>query len=211
MPTRATPGSGPGPGHATPAESHASQASPASVISTQTRKRSQASVDSPERVNRRRTKKTTRACDFCKSKKLKCSGSLPCDGCSKRRLTCVYDSEYRRGRPPTPPPAEKATDSRYVISHRWHFHLIFSLLSMLVYLLASGSSSFLDYWFCISLSRWPHRLICRADLSFLASPLTREHTARKMTHITDLWPVITASVMKATTQLLGRRLSLRAR
>lgn len=97
-------------------QSSTSQTSPASVVSTrskQARKRSQASLASPvdvesttERVNRRRSKKTTRACDFCKSKKLKCSGSLPCDGCNKRRLTCVYASEYRRGRPPTPPLAE---------------------------------------------------------------------------------------------------------
>ncbi|KAK0384410.1 hypothetical protein NLU13_8497 [Sarocladium strictum] len=108
MPTRSTPG--PGPGQiTTPTES---QASPGSVVSTQTRKRSRASLDAPDRLNRRRSKKTTRACDFCKSKKLKCSGSLPCQGCSKRHLTCVYDSEYRRGRPPTPPPARTVTMNR---------------------------------------------------------------------------------------------------
>ncbi|KAH8174752.1 fungal specific transcription factor domain-containing protein [Sarocladium implicatum] len=100
----------------TPTESGVSPASVTSAASAsrQSRKRSQASLGSPgdlntdptERVNRRRSRKTTRACDHCKSKKLKCSGNLPCEGCSKRRLTCVYDSEYRRGRPPTPPPAE---------------------------------------------------------------------------------------------------------
>ncbi|RTE77789.1 hypothetical protein BHE90_007740 [Fusarium euwallaceae] len=53
--------------------------------------------------NRRKAPKTRRACDHCKIKKLKCTGTLPCDGCSKKNIDCHYDSQYRRGRPPTPP------------------------------------------------------------------------------------------------------------
>ncbi|KAJ4269862.1 hypothetical protein NW762_001531 [Fusarium torreyae] len=53
--------------------------------------------------NRRKASKVSRACDHCKLKKLKCSGTLPCDGCLKRHVDCQYDSQYRRGRPPTPP------------------------------------------------------------------------------------------------------------
>ncbi|SCO38825.1 related to C6 transcription factor [Fusarium fujikuroi] len=56
-----------------------------------------------ESENRRKASKVSRACDHCKLKKLKCSGTLPCEGCVKRRLDCQYDSLYRRGRPPTPP------------------------------------------------------------------------------------------------------------
>ncbi|KAF4337442.1 C6 transcription factor [Fusarium beomiforme] len=56
-----------------------------------------------ESENRRKASKVSRACDHCKLKKLKCSGTLPCEGCVKRRLECQYDSLYRRGRPPTPP------------------------------------------------------------------------------------------------------------
>lgn len=56
-------------------------------------------------ANRRRSHKVSRACDFCKAKKLKCSGTIPCDVCTKKRLTCIYDASYRRGRPPTPPRA----------------------------------------------------------------------------------------------------------
>ncbi|CRK23530.1 hypothetical protein BN1723_013015 [Verticillium longisporum] len=87
--------------------------SPTSVISnaSSSRKRGQpASGTSPreepslEPENRRKSKKISRACDFCKAKKLKCSGTLPCDGCTKRQLSCVYDATYRRGRPPTPQP-----------------------------------------------------------------------------------------------------------
>lgn len=58
---------------------------------------------SRESENRRKASKVSRACDHCKLKKLKCSGTIPCDGCTKRNVNCQYDSAYRRGRPPTPP------------------------------------------------------------------------------------------------------------
>ncbi|KAL5365571.1 fungal-specific transcription factor domain-containing protein [Aspergillus floccosus] len=52
--------------------------------------------------NRRRDPKVSRACDSCKAKKIRCSGTLPCDICTRRRLPCSYASKYSRGRPPTP-------------------------------------------------------------------------------------------------------------
>ena len=58
---------------------------------------------SRESENRRKASKVSRACDHCKLKKLKCSGTLPCEGCTKRKVNCQYDAAYRRGRPPTPP------------------------------------------------------------------------------------------------------------
>ncbi|PPJ49783.1 hypothetical protein CBER1_03347 [Cercospora berteroae] len=57
----------------------------------------------PEAENGRRTAKATRACDLCKAKKARCSGSKPCAKCSARGLECTYQSQYLRGRPPTPP------------------------------------------------------------------------------------------------------------
>lgn len=81
-----------------------------------------------EAPNRRKVQKVSRACDYCKVKKLKCTGSIPCNVCTKRDLECLYDAEYRRGRPPTPLAsealaAEQATnvplatkDSRYSYS-----------------------------------------------------------------------------------------------
>lgn len=59
----------------------------------------------PESGSRRKLNKVSRACDFCKLKKLRCTGTLPCQICIKKGLECQYDAQYRRGRPPTPPPA----------------------------------------------------------------------------------------------------------
>ncbi|KAL4768642.1 fungal-specific transcription factor domain-containing protein [Aspergillus nidulans var. acristatus] len=66
--------------------------------------------------NRRKDPKVSRACDSCRAKKIRCSGTLPCNICSRRRLSCSYASRYARGRPPTPPPhtpshLERSTDS----------------------------------------------------------------------------------------------------
>ncbi|KAK9418321.1 putative Fungal-specific transcription factor domain-containing protein [Seiridium unicorne] len=50
-------------------------------------------------VQRRKGVKVTRACDTCKKRKSRCSGTLPCDSCRKRGRSadCHYDAEYRRG------------------------------------------------------------------------------------------------------------------
>ncbi|KAK4150501.1 activator of stress genes 5 [Chaetomidium leptoderma] len=51
-----------------------------------------------------RKAKVSRACDQCKSRKAKCSGTEPCDTCFRKGRECQYRAEYLRGRPPTPPP-----------------------------------------------------------------------------------------------------------
>lgn len=50
-------------------------------------------------------RKVSRACDFCKSRKSKCSGEQPCSKCVAKGRTCLYNAKYTRGRPPTPPPS----------------------------------------------------------------------------------------------------------
>ncbi|TQN68819.1 Activator of stress genes 1 [Colletotrichum shisoi] len=93
----------------------------------ESRKRSLSSVDqhSPfsdeiaaSAANRRRSQKVSRACDFCKQRKTKCSGTIPCDKCTRKGLTCVYDAKYSRGRPPTPPPAAAVAASAWSSSGR---------------------------------------------------------------------------------------------
>lgn len=62
--------------------------------------------------SRRKDPKASRACDRCKTKKIRCSGTLPCATCSKMRVTCAYASKYARGRPPTPlPPVTQDLES----------------------------------------------------------------------------------------------------
>jgi len=51
----------------------------------------------------RRVLKTTRACDACRLRKARCTGTKPCPACAKRGAVCSYESQYLRGRPPTPP------------------------------------------------------------------------------------------------------------
>ncbi|KAH7240486.1 hypothetical protein NW759_015436 [Fusarium solani] len=53
-----------------------------------------------------KVRKVSRACDFCKSRKARCTGDLPCAKCVAKGRECSYDAKYTRGRPPTPPPAE---------------------------------------------------------------------------------------------------------
>lgn len=52
-----------------------------------------------------KARKVSRACDFCKSRKAKCSGTQPCTKCVAKGRSCVYSAKYTRGRPPTPPPS----------------------------------------------------------------------------------------------------------
>lgn len=37
------------------------------------------------------------------ARKVKCSGTRPCTSCAKRGRRCLYETQYMRGRPPTPP------------------------------------------------------------------------------------------------------------
>lgn len=52
----------------------------------------------------RQKRKVTRACDICKAKKAKCSGTQPCNNCVLKGWNCLYQSSYTRGKPPTPVP-----------------------------------------------------------------------------------------------------------
>ncbi|RJE20242.1 Transcription factor [Aspergillus sclerotialis] len=60
-------------------------------------------VDLGVTESRRRDPKVSRACDSCKAKKIRCSGTFPCQVCTRRSLPCSYVSKYSRGRAPTPP------------------------------------------------------------------------------------------------------------
>ncbi|KAL4884774.1 hypothetical protein BJY04DRAFT_233051 [Aspergillus karnatakaensis] len=47
--------------------------------------------------------RVTRACDSCKKKKLRCSGTLPCSLCQRADTNCEYTAGYTRGKlPPIP-------------------------------------------------------------------------------------------------------------
>lgn len=52
--------------------------------------------------------KITRACDYCKGKKTRCTGTLPCLRCSRLSLRCQYNAAYSRGLPPEPLPFSKS-------------------------------------------------------------------------------------------------------
>lgn len=68
------------------------------------RKRPHQDADPDASENRRKDPKVSRACDLCKTKKIRCTGTLPCANCTNRRLNCSYAAKYARGRAPTPPP-----------------------------------------------------------------------------------------------------------
>ncbi|KAI9932701.1 hypothetical protein ASPWEDRAFT_166355 [Aspergillus wentii DTO 134E9] len=84
-------------------------ASDSQIATSATPKRPFTAVSSSaEAENRRKDPKVTRACDNCKTKKIRCNGTLPCSNCTKRRIACTYDAKYGRGRhPPTPPPSDR--------------------------------------------------------------------------------------------------------
>ncbi|EGX90921.1 C6 transcription factor, putative [Cordyceps militaris CM01] len=63
-----------------------------------------ATASTPSKV-----RKVSRACDFCKIRKAKCSGNQPCSKCIAKRRTCLYTAKYTRGRPPTPPASAVAS------------------------------------------------------------------------------------------------------
>ncbi|KAH8809351.1 fungal-specific transcription factor domain-containing protein [Xylogone sp. PMI_703] len=65
-------------------------------------------------------KNISRACDLCKTKKIRCSGSQPCARCLQHRLTCEYNLPHLRGRhteplshPRNPPTIITGVDDNY--------------------------------------------------------------------------------------------------
>ncbi|PTB75420.1 hypothetical protein M440DRAFT_1335910 [Trichoderma longibrachiatum ATCC 18648] len=71
------------------------------------------SQDSPEAIPRKKGK-VSRACDFCKFRKAKCSGDQPCAKCISRGRVCLYEARYTRGMPPTPPPSSGVSQRQSV-------------------------------------------------------------------------------------------------
>ena len=43
-----------------------------------------------------------RSCNFCRSRKIRCSGATICSACSERKIDCVYAKEGSKGRPKGP-------------------------------------------------------------------------------------------------------------
>ncbi|KAH8895190.1 hypothetical protein GQ53DRAFT_779358 [Thozetella sp. PMI_491] len=80
-----------------------SEGTPSPSIREDVRKRGLGSDDTPE--ERRKIYRVTRACDACKTRKARCSGTDPCQTCVGRGLQCRYLAKYGRGKPPTPAPA----------------------------------------------------------------------------------------------------------
>ncbi|KAJ3791245.1 GTP binding protein [Lentinula aff. detonsa] len=61
--------------------------------------KSNGSTDTTAKGSKQRTKKITVACNFCRSRKLKCDGGRPsCTQCIKRSLPCDYMPQNRRRR-----------------------------------------------------------------------------------------------------------------
>lgn len=61
--------------------------------------------ESPSKAQNNQRRKITRACDYCKEKKTRCTGTLPCLRCTRLSLPCEYNAAYSRGLPPEPLPA----------------------------------------------------------------------------------------------------------
>ncbi|KAL6237046.1 hypothetical protein BDW75DRAFT_249516 [Aspergillus navahoensis] len=61
--------------------------------------------------------RVTRACDTCKKKKLRCSGTLPCSLCQRSRLRCEYTAGYTRGKVPPIPIMSPASSMDNTIQH----------------------------------------------------------------------------------------------
>ncbi|KAJ3542047.1 hypothetical protein NM208_g4310 [Fusarium decemcellulare] len=84
---------------------------PVYTIRASSRKRSFPEADSAQREHDSPPalaggrRKASRACDFCKRRKIRCSGTIPCSRCTSSGFTCLYESSYCRGRPRTPPPS----------------------------------------------------------------------------------------------------------
>ncbi|KAL4805580.1 hypothetical protein BDV18DRAFT_165807 [Aspergillus unguis] len=62
--------------------------------------------------------RVTRACDNCKKRKLRCSGTLPCLLCERTRIQCGYTAGYTRGKvPPVPAVGRRAGIEQSAVQH----------------------------------------------------------------------------------------------
>ncbi|KAL4918622.1 hypothetical protein BDW62DRAFT_217568 [Aspergillus aurantiobrunneus] len=62
--------------------------------------------------------RVTRACDNCKKKKLRCTGTLPCTLCQRSQWKCEYTAGYTRGKvPPVPTINRRTGDVKIVNQH----------------------------------------------------------------------------------------------
>lgn len=50
------------------------------------------------RVTVKQKKKQTAACDACKRRRRKCTGTLPCAYCTEKRCECNYSQQHKRGK-----------------------------------------------------------------------------------------------------------------
>ncbi|EAW06691.1 Zn(II)2Cys6 transcription factor [Aspergillus clavatus NRRL 1] len=104
----------PSPGNGRGVGFPADQRDPPRTISRQRQRQKRKTPDSssspaPSTVQRQ---KITRACDYCKEKKTRCTGTLPCVRCTRISLRCEYNAAYSRGLPPDPLPGPLASGIR---------------------------------------------------------------------------------------------------
>ncbi|KAL4979792.1 hypothetical protein BDW66DRAFT_157227 [Aspergillus desertorum] len=83
------------------------------TVAVRPERKRKASEPSASKVNAPR-QKITRACDSCKEKKTRCTGTLPCGRCTRLSLPCEYNAAYSRGLPPDPLPAPASVAARYL-------------------------------------------------------------------------------------------------
>ncbi|KAK9491780.1 hypothetical protein V1508DRAFT_193474 [Lipomyces doorenjongii] len=59
-------------------------------------------ADMAAKGHKRPRKNSTRACDTCKARKIRCDGIQPCARCTRFHANCTYESKYTRGSLVTP-------------------------------------------------------------------------------------------------------------
>lgn len=57
-------------------------------------------MDDLSEINEYKRTRAVRACDVCRSRKLKCDGKNPCHRCQNSQVTCRYSQSQRRGKQP---------------------------------------------------------------------------------------------------------------